>query len=75
MPQYHVGHLDWVKAVEDALAGYPGLFVAGSSYRGAGIPDCVRQGREAAEAVREFISEHRTSGAPEPIGVVARSRR
>ena len=30
-------------AVEAALP--PGLFVTGSSYRGIGIPACVRQGR------------------------------
>ena len=36
----------WVAAVEAALPS--GLFVAGSSYRGIGIPACVRDGRATA---------------------------
>jgi oxygen-dependent protoporphyrinogen oxidase len=48
MPQYRVGHLDRVGAVEHALARLPGLLVAGSGYRGVGISDCVRSGEEAA---------------------------
>jgi oxygen-dependent protoporphyrinogen oxidase len=50
MPQYEVGHLERVAAIEAALP--PGLLVAGQAYRGAGLPDCVRQGSEAAERVR-----------------------
>jgi oxygen-dependent protoporphyrinogen oxidase len=45
-PQYTVGHLDRVRAIERALPA--GLYVTGSSYRGVGVPDCVRQGQEAA---------------------------
>jgi len=48
-PQYDVGHLDRVAAIEAALP--PNLFVAGCPYGGVGIPDCVRQGQEAAEKV------------------------
>ena len=48
-PQYDVGHLNRVAAIEAALP--PNLFVAGSPYRGVGIPDCVRQGQEAAMKV------------------------
>jgi oxygen-dependent protoporphyrinogen oxidase len=52
MPQYEVGHLDRVDRIRDALRrDAPGVFVAGSAYRGVGIADCVRQGAEAAEAV------------------------
>jgi oxygen-dependent protoporphyrinogen oxidase len=50
-PQADVGHLDLVAEIEAALPD--GLFVAGSSYRGIGVPDCVRQGREAAQKVIE----------------------
>ncbi|MGZ4150644.1 MAG: protoporphyrinogen oxidase, partial [Actinomycetota bacterium] len=50
MPQYEVGHLERVAAIEAALP--PGLLVAGQAYRGAGLPDCVRQGNEAAERAR-----------------------
>jgi oxygen-dependent protoporphyrinogen oxidase len=55
MPQYEVGHLDRVEGIERALALSPGIFVAGSAYRGVGIPDCIRQAGEAAERVRGHL--------------------
>ena len=47
-PQYVVGHLERVRQIEQRLAALPGLFVAGSGYRGTGIPDCVADGRAVA---------------------------
>jgi oxygen-dependent protoporphyrinogen oxidase len=49
MPQYEVGHLDRVAAIEARLEALPGLTVAGAAYRGVGIADCVRSGEAAAE--------------------------
>lgn len=49
MPQYEVGHLDRVNEIEKLVAQLPGLALAGNSYRGAGIPDCIRSGEHAAE--------------------------
>ena len=49
MPQYQVGHLDRVAAIEDSVRELPGLTLAGNAYRGAGIPDCIRSGETAAE--------------------------
>ena len=51
MPQYEVGHLDRVKDIENALNQLPGLTLAGNAYRGAGIPDCIRSGEDAAAAL------------------------
>ena len=51
MPQYEVGHLDRVTEIEDELSKLPGLALAGNSYRGAGIPDCIRSGQTAAESI------------------------
>ena len=48
MPQYHVGHLARVEAIEGCLRAHPGLALAGGAYRGVGIADCVRSGEEAA---------------------------
>ena len=50
MPQYRVGHLVRVEAIERAAAARPGLQLAGAAYRGVGIADCVRSGEAAAEA-------------------------
>ena len=49
MPQYEVGHLDRINEIEKLVAEVPGLALAGNSYRGAGIPDCIRSGQVAAE--------------------------
>ncbi|MEI7699465.1 MAG: protoporphyrinogen oxidase [Planctomycetia bacterium] len=51
MPQYHVGHLDRVAAIEDSVGRWPGLHLAGSAYRGVGIPDSIASGREAADQI------------------------
>jgi oxygen-dependent protoporphyrinogen oxidase len=50
MPQYRVGHLARVDAIERRAAAVPGLHLAGAAYRGVGIADCVRSGEAAAEA-------------------------
>jgi oxygen-dependent protoporphyrinogen oxidase len=46
-PQAEVGHLKRVDEIEKLLP--PNLALAGSSYRGIAVPDCIRQGREAAK--------------------------
>ena len=51
MPQYEVGHLDRMNEIDTLVANLPGLALAGNSYRGAGIPDCIRSGEAAAEAL------------------------
>lgn len=49
MPQYHVGHRQRVAAIEEAVAGHPGLALAGNAYHGVGIPHCIQSGEQAAE--------------------------
>jgi oxygen-dependent protoporphyrinogen oxidase len=51
--QYDVGHLERVAGLERACP--PGLFLAGSSYHGVGVPDCVRSGRAAASAALAYL--------------------
>lgn len=55
-PQYEVGHLDRVAAIEQRLAAVPGLFVAGSGFRAIGIPDCVQDGRAQAARAAAFVA-------------------
>jgi oxygen-dependent protoporphyrinogen oxidase len=55
-PQYEVGHLDRVAAIESAVRdAAPRLVVAGAALRGLGVPACIRQGRQAA---------HQLAGSP-----------
>jgi len=49
MAQYGVGHLDRLDRIERLRQQFSGLALAGNAYRGIGVPDCVRSGREAAK--------------------------
>jgi oxygen-dependent protoporphyrinogen oxidase len=64
MPQYLVGHVEKVAAIERGMERFPGLALAGNAYRGVGIPDCVRSGEAAAEAVARGRSTKDVSRAP-----------
>ncbi|MCB9140286.1 MAG: protoporphyrinogen oxidase [Caldilineaceae bacterium] len=56
-PQYDVGHLARVAAVETALP--PGLYVTGSPYRGVGLPDCVHQAEQTVAALTDGLTATR----------------
>jgi oxygen-dependent protoporphyrinogen oxidase len=51
MAQYAVGHLDRLDRIERLRQQLPGLALAGNAYRGIGVPDCIRAGREAAAQI------------------------
>jgi oxygen-dependent protoporphyrinogen oxidase len=51
MPQYHVGHLDRARRIEQLVARLPNLALAGNAYHGVGIPQCVASGQAAAEHI------------------------
>lgn len=57
-PQYEPHHLQRVAAIEEAFAReVPGIVAGGAAYRGVGIPACIRQGGEAAEAMSAWLAE------------------
>jgi oxygen-dependent protoporphyrinogen oxidase len=49
LPQYGMGHLDRVRAIEEGLPA--GLAVAGAALHGVGVPACIATARAAAERV------------------------
>ena len=54
MAQYTVGHAQRIAEIEARAAAIPGLYLAGNAYSGIGIPDCIRMGKAAAEAILTF---------------------
>jgi protoporphyrinogen/coproporphyrinogen III oxidase len=48
MAQYGVGHLERLERIERLRQQLPGVALAGNGYRGIGVPDCIRSGKEAA---------------------------
>ena len=60
MPQYTVGHKDRLNQIQKEITEHlPGVFLAGSSYGGVGIPDCIGQGENAVEAVEKFLKTNK----------------
>ncbi len=47
-PQYAIGHLERMKQLEEKVQALPRLQLIGNAYYSVGLPDMVRQGREAA---------------------------
>lgn len=52
-PQYDVGHLERMDRIDQALPA--GLRLIGTAYGGVGIPDCVHQGRAAAQSLAAYL--------------------
>jgi len=51
MPQYTIGHLERVELIERQSAQIPGLALAGGSYRGVGLPNCIESGERAVSKI------------------------
>jgi oxygen-dependent protoporphyrinogen oxidase len=60
-PQYDVGHSQRLLEIERCLAELSGLHLAGAAYRGAGIPDCIQSGMNAA---RSIVTERSRADTP-----------
>ena len=56
MPQYTLDHARHLQVIGEKCAGLAGLFLAGASYRGVGIPDCIESGYQAARAAVESLA-------------------
>lgn len=58
MPQYPVGHRQATDAFLTELADrLPGVLAAGQPFGGVGLPDCVAQGKQAAESIVRLLNE------------------
>ncbi|RYL95651.1 protoporphyrinogen oxidase [Sporolactobacillus sp. THM7-4] len=60
MPQYEVGHRSWLNRLYEQMRRlHPFVRLAGMPYDGVGLPDCIRQGRQAAgEIIRACCGEN-----------------
>lgn len=56
MPQYPLSHLEQLKRLRLELeCERPGIFLCGAGYQGVGIPDCIQQGKQAAEQMIKYM--------------------
>ncbi len=51
LPLYEVGHADRMAELDSRLTKLPHLRLIGNAYRGVGLPDLIRFGREAAREI------------------------
>jgi oxygen-dependent protoporphyrinogen oxidase len=64
MPQYPVGHLEQLARFrEDLAAAMPRVLITGAGFHGVGIPDCIRQGKEAAWQLADLIQNQSQENA------------
>jgi protoporphyrinogen/coproporphyrinogen III oxidase len=56
MPNYLITHPQTVKALESKMDElYPGILLAGCSYYGVGIPDCIENGENVARKMVSYL--------------------
>ncbi|MFH4876720.1 protoporphyrinogen oxidase [Staphylococcus cohnii] len=56
MPQYQVGHIEQIKAIQSHIRNnYPKLRITGASFEAVGLPDCIKQGKDAVEEILNEI--------------------
>ncbi|EPX64802.1 Protoporphyrinogen IX oxidase, aerobic, HemY [Cystobacter fuscus DSM 2262] len=51
IPQYNLGHLGRLAAIDEGVTRLPGLFLTGNAYRGVGLTDCVREATGLVDAL------------------------
>ncbi|MFB5268552.1 protoporphyrinogen oxidase [Paenibacillus enshidis] len=57
IPNYHLGHPDIVRSLENMLAAsHPGVILAGCSYYGVGIPDCIENGKQTGQKIIDALT-------------------
>jgi oxygen-dependent protoporphyrinogen oxidase len=56
-PQYEVGHLERVAEIERLGEQLPGLYFAGSAYRGIGLPDCIKSALTTVDKIFKAVPE------------------
>lgn len=58
MPNHHITHRQIVESLEAKMTElYPNVALAGCSYYGVGIPDCIANGEDTAAKMLEWIAE------------------
>jgi len=51
LPEYEIGHWGLLTCIRALASDHAGLALAGNAFGGVRIPECLRSGREAADAV------------------------
>jgi protoporphyrinogen oxidase len=63
IPVYAPEHEATVREITKRLSDIPGVFIAGSSFHGVGIPDCIHSGERAALNAARYLAQRQTGEA------------
>jgi len=63
MAQYTPGHVERIERIGETVKRMRNLAIAGNFYKGIGVPDCVRTGKEAAQQMAALAREQHTAKA------------
>jgi oxygen-dependent protoporphyrinogen oxidase len=55
IPQYNIGHRQWVASIREELHNTPGMFISSNYLEGVSVPACIEQGERTAHAVAEYL--------------------
>lgn len=55
MPQYEIGHAEKIAGIRGEQGHFPGLVLAGNYFGGVGVPDCIREGEDAADRILQSL--------------------
>lgn len=66
MPQYTMGHLERVEAIEERVGQLRGMALAGGGYRGVGVPNCLESGEKAVSKLLHEWGIELAEDAPQP---------
>jgi oxygen-dependent protoporphyrinogen oxidase len=56
IPQYHMGHIDRVRAIESRRSAWRGLFLTGNSLRGISVNDCTENAVAVGAQVVNYLA-------------------
>jgi oxygen-dependent protoporphyrinogen oxidase len=70
IPQYVTGHVARLKRIDALLQRYPGLFLAGNSYRGVSINSCVAESGPLADRILAHVGSIKKNEAV-PVGAAS----
>jgi oxygen-dependent protoporphyrinogen oxidase len=63
MAQYTPGHVERIERIGETVKRMRNLAIAGNFYKGIGVPDCVRTGKEAAQQMAALAREQHAAKA------------
>lgn len=57
IPQYTLGHLQRLAIIDEAVAAFPGLYLAGNGYRGVAVNACIAEAKRVAEQLKARLGD------------------